>query len=96
MQRKLLLAVFAVILAVSACSMVSAEIHFSTLTSTGTSQVLNLFCSDCPFDGFTRYDYALQNPVGNSVIIRAFTLQFPGVPVDDFVVTQTPAGWQAW
>lgn len=94
MQRKLLLVILTALLAVSACTVASAQVFFDTLTSTGTPQILDLKCTiGNPVDSLRSFTYDLTNPFGNSVVINGFTLQFPGVPTNDFVVTQTPTGW---
>lgn len=93
MQRKLLTIALTLLVVVGAVSIASATIIDKELTSTLTSQILELSCSADPVNGLTSYNYALTNPLANTVVIGGFTLQFPGVPTDDFVVTQTPLGW---
>lgn len=93
MQRQILTIALALFLLLGVGSIASATIFDSELTSTLTSQILQLSCSGDPVNGLTSYNYALTNPLANTVVIGGFTLQFPGVPTDDFVVTQTPVGW---
>lgn len=94
MQKRLLHVALTLLLVTCACSFASAAVFFDTLTSTETPQILNLTCSiSNPVDSVRLFTYDLANPIANSVIVNGFTLQFPGVPTDDFVVTQTPTGW---
>ena len=48
--------------------------------------------ADFPVGSMT-FLYTLTNPTGNTSPINGFTLDFPGVPTSDFVVTQSPVGW---
>lgn len=93
-MRKSIVVILALLLTVGASSIASAEVFTNFLTSTTTSEVLILSCSFCPgTDGRNEFSYALANPVGNTDRIGGFTLEFPGLSVDDFIITQTPDGW---
>lgn len=92
-MRKLVILFLSLVLIVgSGVSAWSAPFN-SILTSTTTSEILTLSCFRTPINGSSLFTYLLGNPAGNTGSIRGLTLEFPGVPVTDFVVSSTPTGW---
>jgi pimeloyl-ACP methyl ester carboxylesterase len=67
----------------------------STLTSTGTFQVLRLSSDVAPLgNGLYRWSFTLTNPIGNTSRVRFFTAA-PNCDLSQISNIQTPPGWVA-